>query len=234
MRVTLTGLVHGESKVGKSWLGDTVPAPRLIIDAEGRAKYTPSQPKVVWDPLREAPPVYDGTWETCVVNVVDFNTVQYTYNWLQSGQHPFVSTTLDSTMEIQNRCVDTIAGMEQLSQQQFGELKRRMESQIRSFRDLTMIETNPLRCVIFIAGTKDVNGKMVPLLQGALRDTMPYQMDFCGYLFKVPTTDGITYARRLWLEQVPQFVAGDGTGRFPQYIDNPNIGQMFATLEGGA
>jgi hypothetical protein len=233
-KVTLTAFIHGESKVGKSWLGDTVPGPRLIVDAEGRAKWTPSGPKIWWDPQREAPPTYDGSWETCVVNVVNFDTMQYVYNWLQSGQHQFRSCTLDSLMEIQKRCIDNIAGIAQLSQQQYGELLRRLEALIRAYRDMTLVESNPLSVVVFISGTQNIEGKMEPLLQGALRKTAPYYMDVCGYLFKVPTADGTQYVRRLWLEQIPQFVAGDGTGRFPQFIDHPNIGEMFTTLQGGA
>lgn len=233
-KVSLTLFVHGESKIGKSWLGDTVPGPRLIVDAEGRAKWTPSGPKIYWDPLREAVPVYDGTWETCIVNVTDFNTMQYVFNVLQSGQHPFVSVTLDSLMEIQKRCIDVIAGAAQLSQQDFGELLRRLEALIRAYRDLTLSDVNPLKVVVFISGTQNIDGQMVPLLQGALRKTAPYYMDVAGYLFKVPTADGQQYVRRLWLEAIPQFVAGDGTGRFPQYIDNPNISEMFRTLEEGS
>jgi hypothetical protein len=231
VKTSLTAFIHGESKVGKSWLGDTVPAPRLIIDAEGRAKWTPSSPKVWWDPMREAPPVYDGTWQTCVVNVHDFDTMQYIYNWLQSGQHPFVSATLDSVMEIQKRCIDKIAGIAQVKQDQWGELLRRLEALLRSYRDLTLIESNPLKCVVFISGTQNIEGQMVPLLQGAIRKTAPYYMDVCGYYFKVPTADGTQYVRRLWLDSIPQFVAGDGTNCFPQYLDNPNIGTMFTELE---
>ena len=57
MKTTLSILIHGESGVGKSWLADSVPGPRLVLDAEGRARYTPSGPKVAWNPRDSEPPV---------------------------------------------------------------------------------------------------------------------------------------------------------------------------------
>ena len=55
MNLPLTMLIHGDAGTGKSWLGNTVPAPRLILDAEGRSIYLPGGPKVTWDPREQAP-----------------------------------------------------------------------------------------------------------------------------------------------------------------------------------
>ena len=41
--MTLTSVIHGYSGVGKSWLLDTMPPPRLIMDAEGRASLRPAR-----------------------------------------------------------------------------------------------------------------------------------------------------------------------------------------------
>ena len=180
-------LVHGKSKVGKSWLSDTAPGPRLVLDAEGGngTTWTPSSKKI-WNPTVEAPPAADGTWETCIVHVRQFMDVQRAYEWLNSGQHPFRSVTIDSVSETQQRGVDEIAGTAQMQTQNWGELLRRMSKLIRDFRDLVNHPTNPLAVVIFIAMTREVNGMQQPYVQGQLATILPYQVDVVGYLQRIP------------------------------------------------
>jgi len=226
---TLTAFIHGESKVGKSWLGASSPTPRLILDAEGRAKYTPGR-KVTWDPIRYAPPENDGTWDTCIVPVTEFDTIQQVFNWLASGQHPFTSFVLDSIMEAQKRVIDKIAGASQLQTQDWGEVLRRLESLVRAFRDLALVESNPLKVVVFISGTRNVDGVQRPLLQGQFRDTVPYYMDLCGYLYSTPTPDQQDVVRYLLTQSRPGFVAGDGTDTFAHVIENPNMSAMYEQI----
>lgn len=212
MKTTLTMLIHGESGVGKSTTADTCPSPRLILDAEGRAKYTPSGPKIVWDPMREAPPAANG-WRTCIVPVTHFDVVAKAYEWLRAGNHPFKSVVVDSLMEMQKRAIDQIAGLDQMRTQDWGDVLRRLEGQVRSMRDLTLIESNPVECVVFIVGsTMDDNGKQRPLLQGQLKNTVPYYLDVVGYQYTQidPATGALS--RHLLVEPQPGFVAKDGTG----------------------
>src|SRR5688500_14859171 len=96
-------MLHGAAKVGKTHLADSAPKPHLVLDAENGNKWTSSK-KVYWDPVDQAPPVPDGTWETCVVLVRSCDDLMRAVQWLQSGQHPFRSVTLDSVSEIQQRC----------------------------------------------------------------------------------------------------------------------------------
>jgi AAA domain len=96
-------IVYGDSKVGKSWLGDTTPRPRLVLDAEGGSRFTPSR-KITWDPAAQKPPPDDGTWDSCLVPVHSYNAVKMAYDWLYSAQHPFNSVVLDSISEIQQKC----------------------------------------------------------------------------------------------------------------------------------
>lgn len=234
MKTTFTALIHGESKVGKSWLGDSVPGPRLVLDSEGRAKYTPSGPKIWWDPRSGPPPAYDGTWETCVAPVAEFDLMALAFKWLRSGQHGFVSVTIDSLMEVQKRCIDAEVGTRMLMTQDWGTVLRQLESLVRSYRDLTIIENNSIAVVVLIVGTQLIDGVQRPLLQGALRNTVPYYVDCTGYMFKNPTTtpDGQTsYTRSLLVESQPGFVAGDGTDRLPgPIIPNPNISDIYTQL----
>jgi hypothetical protein len=102
-------MVYGESKVGKSTFAVTAPYPRLMLDVEGGHRFLPINVKY-WDPLREEPPAADGTWDTCVVNVTDYDTVLKAYQWLQIGKHQFKSLIIDSVSELQVKCVDNIAG----------------------------------------------------------------------------------------------------------------------------
>jgi len=225
-------LIHGESGAGKSRLADTVPAPRLILDAEGRAKYLPSGPKVYWNPLREAPPAYDGSWETCIVMVTDFNTLKSVFTWLRSGQHQFRSVVVDSLMEAQKRCIDAIAGVNIMKTQDWGTLLRELEGLMRDYRDLVLVPSTNVQCVVFTCGTRNQEGVMRPLVQGQLALTAPYFMDTVGYLY-VQHTEGGGIVRNLLVSQMPGFVAKDGTDRLPgPVIENPNISELFHLLNG--
>lgn len=222
---TLSLLVHGESKTGKSWLGDTTPAPRLILDAEGGTNWTPS-PKIKWDPLHDPPPAL-GDWETCVVTVRDFATVQRVYQWLNVGEHPFKSLVVDSISEIQKRCKDSIVGVNPMQIQNWGELLTHMESLIRDMRDLTMHPTHPLQCVMIIAFTRESAGKMRPYVQGQLAITLPYFLDVIGYLFVQQLDDG-TKIRRLLVSSHDRYEAGERVGgRLGAVVDNPNVVKMI-------
>lgn len=219
-------LVHGESKVGKSWFGATTPAPRLILDAEGGQRWTPGG-KTYWDPIYP-PPEPDGTWDTCIVTVRQYDDIGRVYQWLATGQHQFKSVTIDSISEIQKRAKDQIGGMYALNQQQWGELLTHMERLIRDFRDLTMHPTHPLEAVILIAFTREgAGGKFRPYVQGQLAVTMPYFIDIIGYLYTQPLEDG-TVVRRLLVQPHPQFEAGERVGgKLGAVVDDPNVEQMI-------
>ena len=234
MKTTFTALIHGNSGVGKSWLAATAPAPRLVLDAEGRAKYAPSLlPKIGWDPRGGPPPSADGTWDTCVVSVADFETLTTAYQWLRAGQHQFTSIVLDSLMEAQKRCIDSVVGVNALDQADWGTLLRKVEALVRSYRDLTLIETNPACVVVMVCGTRTgaKSGKQEPLLQGQFADTVPYYLDVVGYLYKQPNEDG-TYTRSMLVDEIPGYVAKDGTGMLPgPVIALPNIAALYELLK---
>lgn len=223
-------LIHGMSKSGKSYLADTAPTPRLVLDAEGGAstRFTPSR-KILWDPQSDAPPKADGTWDTCVVYVRSFIDVQRAYDWLNSGQHPFKSVIVDSLSETQQRCVDALVGNDQMKTQDWGELLRKMSTLVRSYRDLIIHPTNPLQVVAFIAMTRDIDGVKRPYVQGQLSSTLPYYVDVCAYLWTEPTEDG-RQQRRLLCSPHPQFEAGDRTGKLDTVLNDPSIMTMLDTI----
>ena len=171
---SLTLMVYGESKVGKSTFAVTAPYPRLMLDVEGGHRFLPINVKY-WDPIREEPPQADGTWDTVVVQVRDYDVVMKAFQWLQSGKHQFKSLIIDSISELQVKCMDNIAGTEQMKMQQWGELLRHMGALLRDLRDLTMHPTQPLEAVVLTAmARKGQDGVYRPYLQGQLAIQAPY------------------------------------------------------------
>lgn len=230
----LSIIVHGPAKSGKSTLGDTTPAPRLVLDAEMGSRFTPSK-KVVWDPTKESPPKPDGTWETCIVYVRDYRSVLKAYEWLDSGKHPFRSVIIDSLSETQQRAIDSMVGIQQPTQQDWGTLLRQVSDLVRRFRDLTTNPVRPLDAVLFIAMTRqgrDGDTNWRPHVQGSLATTLPYVTDVVGYLCVAQEGDG-TSVRRLFTGPVPGFETGERVGgRLGVYTDNPNITEMLSRVRG--
>jgi hypothetical protein len=153
-----------------------------MMDVEFGHKFLPISVKY-WDPMRDEPPTADGTWDTCVVPVRDYDTMLRAYQWLQTGRHQFKSLIIDSISELQVKCVDQIAGAEQMKMQQWGELLRHMGGLLRDLRDLTMHPTNALEAVVLTAMSREAqDGKMRPYLQGQLATQAPYFFDVLGYI----------------------------------------------------
>jgi len=227
---SLTIMVYGESKVGKSTLAVTAPYPRLMLDVEGGHRFLPINVKY-WDPLREEPPVADGTWDTCVVMVREYDTVLKAYQWLQLGKHQFKSLIIDSISELQVKCMDNIAGKNQMQMQQWGELLRHMGALLRDLRDLTMHPTAPLEAVVLTAMARPgQDGRLRPYLQGQLAIQAPYFYDVLGAI-NVETvsnpdpTQPAYKARRMYVERTDQFEAGERVqGRLGKIVEQQDMG----------
>lgn len=237
---SLTLMVYGESKVGKSSFAVTAPYPRLMLDVEGGHRFLPIVVRY-WDPLREEPPVADGTWDTCVVTIRDYDTVIKTYQWLQLGKHQFKSLIIDSISELQVKCMDSIAGNEQMKMQQWGELLRHMGGLLRDIRDLTMHPTNPLEAVVLTAMSRSSQeGRNKPYLQGQLAIQAPYFYDILGALTveQVSNSDPLQppyKVRRMYVERTNEYEAGERVqGRLGSIVeqDKLSIEVMLNTIFG--
>lgn len=229
----LSAVIHGDSGVGKSWLGDTAPGPRLILDIEGETEWTPSE-KIQWDGRTE-PPACDPD-QSVVVKVTDFEQVAFVYQWLASGKHPFRSLVFDSLHELQKRAKDSVANGGVVDQQGWGEVLNKMERMVRAFRDMLNAPGQPLEVIIYLAGSHERDGKRRPMLQGAFGDTYPYYVSLIGYLWIETSDKGV--CRRLLIQPLGPFEAKDRTHLLSQHygqkIENPDIAEMVGVLNGAA
>lgn len=205
-----------------------------MIDVEGGHRFLPIK-TVYWDPDREEPPEYDGSWDTCVTQTIAFSTILNAYAWLRSGKHPFKSVIVDSISEAQVKAIEQIAGREQMQMQAWGELLRTLTGLMRDLRDLTMHPTNPLQAVVLTAMAKEINGLSRPYLQGQSAITAPYLFDITGYLTieewpnPDPTLPPVSY-RRMHIQKSNKFIAGERVGgRLGTVVeqDNLSIQQMI-------
>lgn len=200
-----------------------------MLDVEGGHRFLPIVVKY-WDPLREEPPVADGSWDTCVVQIRDYDTVLKTFQWLQLGKHHFKSLIIDSVSELQVKCLENIAGKQQMTQQQWGELLRHMGALLRDMRDLTMHPTAPLEAVVLTAMARPgQDGRSKPYLQGQLAIQAPYFYDVLGALtveeFPNPDpTQPAFRARRMYVERTALYEAGERVqGRLGAVVEQGDL-----------
>lgn len=215
---SLTAVIYGPSKSGKTTLALTAPYPRLVLDVENGTKFALIN-RTYWDPLRAEPPVADGTWDTCIVHCTSYEIMLRVYQWLQSGKHQFASLIIDSISELQVKIVEQVAGRTTVQLQQWGDIGRATSGLMRDMRDLTMHPTKPLEAVILTAMERENNtdGKKSPYLSGQSAITLPYLMDITGYLCieEYPNPDPTAPAlqfRRLHIVANPKYVAGERVG----------------------
>jgi hypothetical protein len=202
------------------------------LDAEAGSRFTPSK-KILWDPIRQQPNDLLATpgWDTALVPVRDFRTVQKAFEWLNSGQHPFRSVVMDSISEVQQRAVDDIAGTNQMQTQDWGQLLRIVSDLVRKFRDLVANPIKPLDAVVFIAMTRQVNEVWRPYVQGQLSTTLPYYVDIVGYLAPIVTPETGELTRRLFTGTFPGYETGERVGGcLGPFTDSPDVSRMLATI----
>lgn len=234
----LSILVHGPSKAGKSTFAVTAPYPRLLLDVEAASRFL-QVVKVYWDPMTQAPPVADGTWDTCVVRVHDFGVALKAYDWLKSGQHPFRSVILDSISELQVKAQEAVNARERMQTQHWGELLSKVGFFGRDLRDLTTNPITPIEAVVITAMSKEkgdeIHKVMKPALQGQIADQVPYWYDITGYLFvdqEVDANNTPHEVRRLLTSKHPNFEAGSRVPGLEPIITAPNIETMLDTIFG--
>lgn len=179
-------VIHGPAGTGKTWLSQTVPGPRLVLDAEGGVYDVPFVNTIVWDPLT-TPDFGDLSPEdTVVASVETWDQFLAAVNYVLSDTHPFESVILDSYTEIQKVVKDNLAEERDLDYKfqfdDWGALLNRMEKLTRHLQHKTRPNSRKRINLVLVCGTDDESGKAKFLLQGALRKHLPYWLDMIGYL----------------------------------------------------
>ena len=242
---SLSILVHANSKVGKSTLAATCPFPICILDAEGGTKFLAGSPYLTarlgrpmvfipWDPT-QPPPLYDGTWDAAVVTIRSWHDMTLAAQWLVQGQHHFTSLVVDSITEIQRRAKQNLKGTEAMQIQDWGQLLSVMDGVIRGLRDLTIDAYNSIRVTMFIAETRQTDGKWRPYMQGQIGTSLPYWVDVCGYLYVDMAQDAegqyTIPVRKLLVGPHPLYEAGERVqGLVGPVISAPDVHYMLEAI----
>lgn len=227
-------LLHGLPGAGKTTVGSTAPKPLLFIDVEKAARFIKGRKKK-WNPLTEAVPVNDGTWDICVVNVDEYNKAAKAYEVLKSKNHPFKSVLVDSVSELQSKAVEDIKGRQQFQTQDWGKLLSRLSFFCRDMRDLTEDEGNTIEAVIMTAMSKDYDGIIKPYLQGQIAAQVAYWFDITGYLYvqQLPDADGVPQdVRMLLIGNHPNYEAKSRVPGLPPVLENPNVVRLLDEVFG--
>lgn len=239
---SLTVLVHGPSKAGKSTLTATSPKPLLYLDVEHGHKFLSNLGKIkYWDPKAEPPPANDGTWDTCVVPVLEYADMEQAYKYLKLGQHEFKGIVLDSVSELQVKLIDKLVGTDQIKMQTWGAILRGLGDMLRGLRDLTMHPSNPLVSVVITSMSQvDQGGIAHPYLQGQMKTQIPYLYDILGYIRveEWPNSDPTQpphKLRRMYIETTNFAEAGERVaGRLGSIVeqDDLNVQAMIDRIYG--
>lgn len=241
---SLSTLIYGDTKIGKTTLLATAPRP-LLFDADGKAQFLPRSEFLAqqfghvcrvhwWDPLREPPPRWDDSFDVCAVHVVNAQQVKMGYVHLTQSPHDFMSVGLDSVSEIQRLCRQDNFGREQMRIQDWGTLLTDMSFVIRDFRSLRDHPQYPVPVLVLSAEAREFAGKAHPYMQGQISVSMPYWLDLVGYLMIDRALDAqgqpTLTVRRLQLLPDPRWIAGDNVGGLGAYMDDPNLTQLYLTI----
>lgn len=212
---TLTALVHGRAKTGKSLMAASCSKPLLYLDVEMGAQFLPMA-RTVWDPFSSPPPRPDKTWDTAVVRCSTWDHAERAISRIQSGGHPFKGVAVDSLQALQNRLIGKIAGTGAVEIQQWGEILRTLQNFVEGLRDMTNHPKWPVMEVLVTCPTSLKDGTWGPHLRGQMGTIAPYLFDLTGYLYVEDTydknTNSTVQVRKLRTRRTKDIEAGERVG----------------------
>lgn len=236
-------LVYGAPGCGKTNVASTAPKPILNLDVENSSRFLMHIRKIEWNPLEDAPPVYDGTWDMCVVPVNSWAVAQKAYDYLRSGFHPFRSVMVDSISEIQVKAMEAVNGRSKMQTQHWGELLQKMGGLLRDLRDLAGKSNSTLEMVILISTAREIEDSnspsgsiWKPYLQGSIAQQVPYLFDIVAYMYSVPEADKdtgeIIERRYLFTGKHPNYESKNRVRDFPPVLADPDLSVMMDMIFG--
>lgn len=224
----IKALVYGGAGAGKTVLMATAPTPVLISAESGALSLKQSN----LERLYGAGNPYI-TYNMPIIEVKTVEDLQDAYNWCANSPQAagFQTVGLDSISEIAEVVLNNAKRQVKDPRQAYGELIEKMETLVRSFRDL------PGRNVIISAKmepTKDeLTGvvKYGPAMPGAkLGNKLPYFFDEVFRLGIGQTPQGEKY-RFLQTQPDLQFEAKDRSGALAP-VETPVLSAVFAKILG--
>jgi len=219
----LNMLIHGDAKVGKTWLACSAPKPILYFDSEaGGMRFVPEK-QALWKDLPK------GEYaDLTVVKTTSFEDVQTHLKRAQAEKWPFKSVVIDSLSELFFRETSAEQSRRGGDMQYKGweYMLRNTLQMCGQLRDLSA--SGEIVCLFVCASEKkdDNKSKAVPMLQGKTQTRLPYMVDAVGHL-----TVNLKGGRELLLAPRPWALAGSRLGGLlPDVIHNPNISEMAKAL----
>lgn len=228
-------LIHGPAGGGKTTVGVSGPIPRLMMDVENASRFV-NQRKVFWKPMEGPPPVWDGSWDLCVVKVKDWPIAKKTYEYLKSGQHPFRSLSIDSITEAQVKGMEDINGREQFQTHHWGKLLQNLGGLLRDLRDLCGDDDSTIESMVLICTSIEKNGRWKPYLQGSISALVPYVFDITGYQYVDQEIDPVTNqpieVRKMFVGSHPLYEAKNRVPGLPNTLVEVNMTQLLDQIFG--
>jgi hypothetical protein len=180
-------LVHGLPKVGKSYLGVSLPTPLLYMDVEMVGHLLPVPPAQVglWKDTSRPCPALEPGQTIMRVPIRNSGDADKVIEYLNTGRHPFKGVTLDSLGALQKRVInDAVPDEKAVEIQDWGTILRKMERYCEHLRDLTQHRTKPLQSLLVICPTRYREKQGYgPFLRGQIKDGIGYYFDINGYLY---------------------------------------------------
>lgn len=206
-----------------------------MLDVENASRFI-RQRKIFWKPMEGPPPIYDGTWDLCVVKVKDWPIAKKTYEYLASNQHPFRSVSVDSISETQVKSMENINGRNQMQIHHWGMLLQNMGGLLRDLRDLCGDEASPIESVVLICTSIEKEGRWKPFLQGSIAAVVPYLFDVTAYLYVDQEVDPATgqpvEVRKMFTGSHPMYEAKNRVPGLPATVANPTISALLDSIYG--
>lgn len=240
--LALNMLLIGPPKAGKSWMSATTPPPRLLIDLEGRSKYTPAgKDAVYWDGEEDPMKLGKSASRTYILETRDMQKLDTARQWLRTGKHPFKSVSLDSVMELRYLVIEDLKpGVINIARPDWGPINKVFETILRDIRNLTQ-GIGPTKCVLFISGAEiEIESKHIkPIVKGEVGKLLPYWMDLVAYQEVITAKGGGAPYREMHIAQRPDntLEVGDGTNRIITALGSPlrdtSIQVLYDALQKG-
>lgn len=221
-------LVYGGAGMGKTLMAATAPAPIVLSAESGLLSLSRKNIEKVYK--ANTPGI---SYDIPVIQINNVNDLTEAYNWMANSQEArqFATFCLDSISEIGEQVLNNAKRQVKDPRQAYGELIEKMETTIRSFRDVPGFN---VYMSAKMEPTKDeLTGvvKYGPSMPGSkLGPKLPYFFDEVFRLGINKDQQGQTY-RFLQTQPEMQYDAKDRSGLLDP-LEPPHLGHIFAKASG--